>query len=356
MRSGKLIRFGIWDHFERRPGLSVHEQYQQKIALLQEAERLNFYAYHLAEHHLSPLDLAPSPAIFLAALAQATQRLHIGTMVHILPLYHPVRLAQEIAMLDNLSGGRLEVGIGRGIRSIEHAWFGIDPDEARQRHDEVLQILVQALTTGNAAHKGRFYSIPDAPLDLLPLQKPYPPLWYAGGVEFAGAHRLNFLSRTPDDVDRYWTLLDEHRESTDLLNPNVPAPLAGITKHVVIRASMEEAMSLARRAWPVFQRNWGATPVRMSTGGTARANEDFDAVLAENTRLLIGTPRMVADFVGQCLQRLADRPSFYFAPAFQWGDLTFDESLESMRLFAEVVMPDYAPAAVASTSATPRQS
>jgi alkanesulfonate monooxygenase SsuD/methylene tetrahydromethanopterin reductase-like flavin-dependent oxidoreductase (luciferase family) len=331
MRNGKIIRFGIWDHFERRPGLSVHEQYQQKIALLQEAERLNFYAYHLAEHHLSPLDLAPSPGIFLAALAQATERLRVGTMVHILPLYHPVRLVQEIAMLDNLSGGRLEVGVGRGIRAVEHEWFGVEPSESRSRHDEILQILIHAFTTGNVAYQGGFYAIPDAPLDLLPVQKPYPPLWYAGGAEFAGRHGLNFLSRTPDDVDRYWSLVDEQNHST---------PLAGITKHVVIRSTLEEAMALARRAWPVFQHNWYATP--LSGGRIGQTNEDFDVVLAQNTRLLIGTPQMIADFIEHCLQRLADRPSFYFAPAFQWGDLSFEESLESMRLFADEVMVRYA--------------
>ncbi len=234
-------------------------------------------------------------------------------------------------MLDNLSGGRLEVGVGRGIRGVEHEWFGIPPDESRARHDEILQILIHAFTTGNAAYQGAFYAIPDAPLDLLPVQKPYPPLWYAGGADFAGRHGLNFLSRTPDDVDHYWSLVDERNHST---------PLAGITKHVVIRSTLEEAMALARRAWPVFQHNWYATPLR--GGRTGQTNEDFDAVLAQNTRLLIGTPQMIADFLAHCLQRLADRPSFYFAPAFQWGDLTFEESLESMRLFADEVMARYA--------------
>lgn len=355
MWNSTIVRFGLWDHFERRPGLSVHEQYRQKIALLQEAERLGFYAYHLAEHHLSPLDLAPSPGIFLAALAQATRRLRLGPMVYILPLYHPVRLAQEIAMLHNLSGGRLDVGVGRGIRSVEHEWFGTHPDEARERHDEILQILVRALSTGNAAYQGRFYSIPDAPLDVLPIQKPYPPLWYAGGVEFAGRHHLNFLGRTPDDVDRYWALADEHQAEADLLNPGDTPPIAGITRHVVIRPTLGEAMALARRAWPVFQRNWGATSLRMPGGRTARANEDFDAVLAQHTRLLIGTPPMVSEFLDSCLRRLGDRPSFYFAPAFQWGDLSFDESLESMRLFAEAVVPRYVPA-VASVALGPHQS
>src|SRR5215210_4527614 len=120
--------FGIWDHFERRPAISIAQQYQQKIDLLRHAERLGFSSYHLAEHHLSPLDLAPSPTIFLAALAQATTTLRIGAMVYILPLYHPVRLVQEWCMLDHLSNGRLDIGIGRGIRSVEHDWFGLDDD------------------------------------------------------------------------------------------------------------------------------------------------------------------------------------------------------------------------------------
>jgi len=337
-----LIRFGIWDHFERRPGLLPQAQYREKITLLQAAERLDFYAYHLAEHHLSPLDLAPSPNVFLAALAQATERLRIGTMVHILPLYHPVRLVQELCMLDNLSGGRLQIGVGRGIRSVEHEWFGMTSEDARGRHDEILEILIHALSTGNVEYNGRFYTIPNAPLDLLPVQKPYPPLWYAGGVEFAGRHRLNFLGRTAEDLARYWSLVEEHSGAPDRLTPAEETPLAGITKHVVVRPTLDEAMKLARRAWPVFQDNWGATSLRMPNGRTARTNEDFDTVLAEGTRLLIGTPSTIAEFVKACLDRLGDKPSFYFAPAFQWGDLSYEESLESIELFADAVMPLFA--------------
>src|SRR5919201_4800753 len=103
------VEFGIWDHFERRPGVPVADQFAQKIALLQAAEQLGFVGYHIAEHPLTPLDLAPSPSIFLAALAQATTTLRVGSMVHCLPLYHPVRLVQEICMLDQISRGRLDL-------------------------------------------------------------------------------------------------------------------------------------------------------------------------------------------------------------------------------------------------------
>jgi alkanesulfonate monooxygenase SsuD/methylene tetrahydromethanopterin reductase-like flavin-dependent oxidoreductase (luciferase family) len=198
------INFGIWDHFERRKGVPIAQQYRDKIRLLQHAEKLGFYAYHVAEHHLTPLDLAPSPNVFLAALAQATTTLRFGTMVYIAPLYHPIRLVQEICMLDNMSGGRLEFGVGRGVRPVEHDWYGVDNQETAARCDEILSILATAMATGSLHHEGRFYRIPDVRLDMLPVQRPYPPIWYAGGVEFAGSKGLNFLGRGQPQIQRYW--------------------------------------------------------------------------------------------------------------------------------------------------------
>ncbi len=327
------IAFAIWDHFERRPGLTPDEQYSQKIELLRQAEGLGFCAYHLAEHHLSPLDLAPSPNVFLSALAQATTRLRVASMVHILPLYHPVRLVQELCMLDNLSGGRLDIGVGRGIRSVEHEWFGLSDEDARQRSDETLDILVKAMTSGNLAYQGAFFRIPDAPMDLLPMQRPYPPLWYA---------HLNFLTRTADEAARYWDLRAEHRDADGLFNQHLQTPLAGITRHMVVRETDAEAVALARRAWPVYQRNFDATSLRMPGGRLGRARiDEFDDVLAQNTNLLVGSPRTVRDFLTASLERLKDQPSFYFAPALQWGDLTYEESLASMQLFAAEVMPAF---------------
>ena len=145
------VQFGIWDHFERRPGIAPATQYREKIALVQEAERLGFGHYYVAEHHVSPLDLAPSPSVFLAALAQATSTIRIGTGVFVLPLYHPLRLVQELCMLDNISNGRLDVGVGRGVRAIEHEWFAVPQSEVRARYEETLAIVLRALTTGDMA-------------------------------------------------------------------------------------------------------------------------------------------------------------------------------------------------------------
>ena len=344
------IEFGIWDHFERRSDVAVADQYQQKIDLLQAAEQLGFYGYLVAEHHLSPLDLAPSPSIFLAALAQATRTLRIGSLVHVLPLYHPVRLVQEFCMLDQISRGRLDIGVGRGVRSVEHEWFGFSPDESRRRNDEMLAILVSAMATGTIGASGAYYQIPAAPLDLLPVQRPYPPLWYAGGTDFAGRHRMNFLTRSVDEVLRYWSLVDQHAGSAERLNPHVAEPLAGITRHMVVRRTDAEAIAVARRAWPVYQRNWEATSLRMPNGQVAHARVDeFDAVLSENRNLLVGSPETVSGTLRQWRDQLADKPSFYFAPAVQWGDISPAESLATIQLFATEVMPTVRARAAART-------
>src|SRR5579871_2632610 len=103
------LEFGIFDHMERRRDVPLDRQYEERLDLLSAADRGGFYAYHLAEHHQSPLCMAPSQSVFLAAAAERTQRLRLGALVYLLPFYHPVRLIEEICMLDNISGGRLQV-------------------------------------------------------------------------------------------------------------------------------------------------------------------------------------------------------------------------------------------------------
>lgn len=340
------IDFGIWDHFERRRDVPAAQQYAEKVELLREAERLGFYCYHIAEHHLTPLDLAPSPNVFLAAVAQATSRLRVGSMVHILPLYHPVRLVQEICMLDNISGGRLDFGIGRGARSIEHEWSGVDPEESRQRSEEILAIIVSALSSGNLAYRGQFYEIGDAPLDLLPVQKPYPPIWYAGGWEFAGRNGLNFLGRTPTDLAGYWRLWEETRQRSDRLNPTISVPRAGINRQIVVRATDKEAEAVARRAQVAHALNFNATSLGYPGGRIVpQMNPELEDARTRD-RVLFGSPATVRAFLERILDEVRDKPSFYFTAALQWGDVSHVEALESMRLFAAEVMPAFQPAPV----------
>jgi alkanesulfonate monooxygenase SsuD/methylene tetrahydromethanopterin reductase-like flavin-dependent oxidoreductase (luciferase family) len=287
--------------------------------------------------------MAPSPSVVLAALAQATSRIRIGAAVYCLPLYHPLRLLQELCTLDHLSGGRLDVGVGRGIRAAEHTWFGITPDEVRGRFEETLQIIIQGMTTGRLQHEGRFYRFDDLPLDLMPLQKPYPSLWYAGGAESAGRAGFNYLTRTLSDIERYWQLQAETERRPDRLNPGQQAPIAAITRHAVVRETYDEALAIARRSWPVFEEHWFATPMLLNEDGVARQGRstitDFDEAVAADRRLLLGTPAMVRDKLRSWLDTVSYAPNLYFMPAVQWGDITTDEAMETMRLLAHEVLP-----------------
>ncbi|MEZ5226315.1 MAG: LLM class flavin-dependent oxidoreductase [Acidimicrobiales bacterium] len=141
------MKIGWWDHFEQLRGVPLAQQYDERLQLLQIADAAGFHGYHIAEHHLTPLDMAPSPLMFLTAAARVTEQIRLGTLVLVLPLYHPVRLLQELYMLDHLSHGRLMPGVGKGVRDVEHEWFGHDQSEVRDRFDECLAILQSALAT-----------------------------------------------------------------------------------------------------------------------------------------------------------------------------------------------------------------
>src|ERR1700720_768699 len=114
------MEFGVFDHLDRHGG-ALADYYEDRLKIAEAYDRAGFYAYHLAEHHSTPLGMSPSPSVFLSAVIQRTRRLRIGPLVYLLPLYHPLRLIEEVCMLDNLSGGRLQLGVGRGISPIELA-------------------------------------------------------------------------------------------------------------------------------------------------------------------------------------------------------------------------------------------
>src|SRR6201987_1682690 len=134
------MKFGIFDHRDES-GVPLGEQYESRLRLTEAYDQGGFYAYHLAEHHGTPLGYAPSPAVFLAAVAQRTKKLRFGPLVYLLPLYHPLRLIEEICMLDQMSGGRFELGVGRGVSPIEVGFYGAGPAQGSKQFAESLDVI-----------------------------------------------------------------------------------------------------------------------------------------------------------------------------------------------------------------------
>src|SRR5499425_909178 len=116
------LRFGVFDHIEPVPGQRLDQIYRERLVQIERLDRAGFHAYHLAEHHTPAIhSLAPSQNVFLGSVAQRTKRMRFGPCVYVLPLHHPLRLIEESSMLDNLSDGRLEIGVGRG--GVMEAYF-----------------------------------------------------------------------------------------------------------------------------------------------------------------------------------------------------------------------------------------
>src|SRR2546421_10696896 len=141
------MEFGIFDHLDRSPS-SLADYYEERLAIVELFDRAGFHAYHLAEHHLTDLGMAPSPSVFLAAVAQRTKRLRFGPMIYAAPLYHPLRLLQEICMLDQMSAGRLDMGFGRGAAAAEIRFFDVDPAQTERLYEEVVGFILEGLREG----------------------------------------------------------------------------------------------------------------------------------------------------------------------------------------------------------------
>ena len=140
------MRFGIFDHVERRNDVGQAQQYEERLQFAATADAAGFYCYHVAEHHHSPLCLAPNQAVYLAAVAPRTKRLRLSTLVYVLPLHNPIRLIEEICLIDQLSNGRFEVGVGRGTdRAQEWRMWGGDASENDARFEETLEVVLKGL-------------------------------------------------------------------------------------------------------------------------------------------------------------------------------------------------------------------
>jgi alkanesulfonate monooxygenase SsuD/methylene tetrahydromethanopterin reductase-like flavin-dependent oxidoreductase (luciferase family) len=169
------VTFGLFDWIDRGEA-PLHQLYEERLKLLEAADAAGFFCYHLAEHHATPLGMAPSPALFLTAAAQRTRRIRLGPLVYLLPLYTPLRLIEEVCMLDHISGGRLELGVGRGVSPYEVGYYGVDAASSRPIFNEALAVLVAGMTHERLTFEGHHYRYHDVPMELHPLQQPYPPL------------------------------------------------------------------------------------------------------------------------------------------------------------------------------------
>jgi alkanesulfonate monooxygenase SsuD/methylene tetrahydromethanopterin reductase-like flavin-dependent oxidoreductase (luciferase family) len=332
------MKFGVFDHMDRN-ALPLGQQYEDRLKLIEGYERAGFHCYHLAEHHATPLGMAPSPSVFLAAVAQRTKRLHFGPLVYTLPMYHPLRVAEEICMLDQLSGGRLQLGVGRGISPHELEHYGVSPGEAQARYLEAFSVVMAALTQKSVTFEGKFYRFNDVPMEMAPVQKPHPPLWYGvaniEAVAWVAKNAVNVVCNVPSA--RAAQITRRYREEWAASGREATAmPLVGMNRHIVIADTSEQAATIARRAYDVwyasFFRLWdrhGTRPSYALYPGT------FDELEAMGLGVA-GSPDKVRDVLAA---QVAEAGVNYLVSRLAFGDLSLAESMRSLELYTKAVMP-----------------
>ena len=198
------MEYAIWGTTTPRRGVSYSELYRQHLDEIELADACGFAHYWFFEHHMSPTAPMPAPNLMIAAAAARTRRMRLGNMVNVLPYRHPLLLAEEVAMLDQFTGGRLDVGIGRGGKASEYQSFCLDPADSRAMFRESIEVMQRIWADEIFTHKGRFYRVDKAAALSPPLvQRPHPPLYITANSEdslrWAAERDLPFVQLEFDD-------------------------------------------------------------------------------------------------------------------------------------------------------------
>jgi alkanesulfonate monooxygenase SsuD/methylene tetrahydromethanopterin reductase-like flavin-dependent oxidoreductase (luciferase family) len=340
------MKFGIFDHVDQG-GAPLADLYETRLRLAEVYDRAGFYCYHIAEHHGTPLGAAGSPSVFLAAVAQRTKRLRFGPLVYVLSTSHPLRIFEEICMLDQMSRGRLEVGIGRGTSPYEMGYFGIDIAKSLKIYTEGYEVIMQALTSKRLNYQGEHYRFEDVPIVLQSFQRPHPPLWYGlsspDAVPWVAQNGINVVCNGPAGPIR--SITDRYRAAwAEQPHPaGAKLPLLGMGRHLMVADTRAEALSIGKRAFKVWYDNlqhlWRAHGKPLTRYPIP---EDFQTAVDAGI-IIVGTP---GDVIAGLEREIEAAGATYVLTRFAYGDLSFEESSRSLQLFTDQVMPQFTHAAV----------
>jgi alkanesulfonate monooxygenase SsuD/methylene tetrahydromethanopterin reductase-like flavin-dependent oxidoreductase (luciferase family) len=345
------MQFGLFYQLPCAPTQDAATRYQDTIEQIVHAEALGFDTAWLAELHFNPaFSILPAPLTLAAAVAQRTRRIRLGTAVVLLPLQHPVRTAEEAAVVDILSHGRLELGVGRGMIAIHFQGFNIPRAESRERFEEALTIIKQAWTQERCQFAGKHFQVPETVVVPKPVQTPHPPLRIAANspetAVFAGTHGypvfiaspINPGTNLPEQVMRYRRAFraaahPEKTENVAIAFPVYVADDAALVRHDVEASFLNyfHAISLQARL--------GARDDSSAYDYLREIQRRVEAVTWEQLEpmAIYGSPATCIDKIKDIYEHChMDQLICWFNPG---GLIPQHRVLTSMRRFAEEVMP-----------------
>src|SRR5258706_627642 len=343
------MRFGTFSYTQARAWASERQAYEELLGQIELTEKLGFNEAWFAEHHHSDYGMLASPNLIIAALSRRTERLRFGNLVNVLPLYDPMRLAEECAMLDILTGGRLNVGLGRGVPK-DDMKHRLDRETAQARFDEGIEILMRAWSGETFSFSGKAWSYDDISCRPQPLQKPHPPIYYGATAPESAAMVARrgwnlVLSRQPltncaQAISRYRAECANHAE----LSGNCDAIMV---RDIYVADSDEQAQ---REAVPELMRFWQLATDNLWRGDALSADD-----LKRYTERYVYYPGgLTVEPLDQLGTSLIGSPATVIKKAramietakpdslvgmFQFGGLKHEQVMHSIELFGSKVMP-----------------
>jgi alkanesulfonate monooxygenase SsuD/methylene tetrahydromethanopterin reductase-like flavin-dependent oxidoreductase (luciferase family) len=350
------MKVGIALNCLHQPGRSDAAVMTEHMALGDLAEPLGFDSLFALEHHFTGYAMSPAPTQLLAYYAGRTRRIHLGTAVIVLPWHDPVRVAEQIALLDIMCGGRCLFGFGRGAASVEYEGFRVPMEEARPRFVEAAQIVVKALTNDSFDYQGQFYRIPRTAIRPRPISHPER-RFYASAVSPDSAEIMaklgfgllmvmqNEWPKAAADILRYREIAESAGHA-----PLPPIILTNVSCAEGRDEADEQAMRYLAKKWESIDTHYHFSDGHLanvkgyeSYGKMAKtyAKMKDDAYRDKATQFyvsiqIVGTPRDCLDQIAE-LQRLTGTD--HLVTEFSFGGLPHEEAEVNMRLFADRVMP-----------------
>jgi alkanesulfonate monooxygenase SsuD/methylene tetrahydromethanopterin reductase-like flavin-dependent oxidoreductase (luciferase family) len=346
----ETVRLAIWSTTTPRENSTHAEMFRRQLAEVELAECIGIDQIWFFEHHLQPTAPVPSPNLLIAAAAQRTRHIRFASMVNILPFRHPLLVAEEAAMLDNLTGGRLDMGLGRGLRPPEFEAFGVDQAQSREMFLESFKIIRRVWADENFIHHGKYWTVrKEAPLAPPLVQHPHPPFLVSAQsketLHWAAEHDIPFaqIDSLVEQAERDQALYREVQTA----HGHAPAPRLYLMREIYVGDSGAQARAEARpwmlQHWELWNRY-----TQFTRGGQLPDSYDFwrrqapmlhamnfEEILAHDM-VLLGGPETVAD----AILRLASRLDLMgLALIFKLGAMPYDMVERSMGLFGEEVVP-----------------
>jgi alkanesulfonate monooxygenase SsuD/methylene tetrahydromethanopterin reductase-like flavin-dependent oxidoreductase (luciferase family) len=342
------MKFGIFLLLQSPDMRPSQETYAHAIEQAILADQLGFDYVVAAEHHFSSYGFLPNPLLLIPTLAERTKQIRFSTAVVVLPLRNPIQVAEDIAMLDILTGGRVEVGFGTGYQEYEFQRFGVNLAENRAMFEEALELIGKLLSTEDVRHEGRYWRLPETTILPRPITKPHPQFWRATSsvdtMAWSLARGIKVITGgTASSMDRVvnnWYLFQDAVEAAGVSWPQEFIINRGVyvsDSEADAKAMLPHAVWHTRTARGLSTNSLPVRAGRAMTELTARvAGQDDPDFLYKDW--FFGTPEIVAEKIRRLTQYVGVT---YLNCTFNLGQIPHDKIVRSMERFAAEVMPHF---------------